>query len=339
MGTSWGLQDRRPGLLVRTASHPSFIIVIKPVLREGLALQAVFKCGTCGEKYEFGLRECPSCHAVNPLLRAGDVKPPTPVLNKKGPRLGWLRSGPERAAPTPTVRCATARSCRSRPPFRRRAIGASLRGTQDRPRLGSDAQWWYVHVSGDLPIFALAGHVLEWERVGAEANHVVVRPVETAWTPGLRSRLAADQRIFKVRGYGPRAAGTTSIEAKSSLVQQSEEINRLASQVDRPHAWADIASCWGNKALQLPIKKAFGQIGCGYRINWLVPAREPGLARGSSSRWSSTRSPAVPRPEESSRSTRMTTSCRTSERQLQPSMARGARVAGTSTIAMTHRCA
>ena len=146
-----------------------------------------------------------------------------------------------------------------------------LLGTVDRPRLGDSGQWWFVHIGGDIPTCHLMGRVLDWERVGIEAKHVIIRPAETDWTRQMRQHLDAEHRAFKIKNFGPRPQGSTSIERLDSLLEQTVEIQRLASQVDKPHAWADVASCWHIKGLRRPIQQAFAQIGWD-RINWLVHA-------------------------------------------------------------------
>jgi hypothetical protein len=96
-------------------------------------------------------------------------------------------------------------------------------------------------------------------------------PVDTDWIRWLRGELEAHGRAFKIKGFGPRPVGSTSIERLASLVEQTKEIQRLASDVDKSHAWADIASCWHIRGLRRPIQQAFTQIGW-HRIDWLVHA-------------------------------------------------------------------
>lgn len=222
---------------------------------------------SCGNRFPVDVSVCPECGRANELLaiKRRDERP------TMAPKRHWKGS---RAGNRPQRRTQPRSSVQRKPVDFPERLEATLSMQQQVWWLTSAEGRWRIHPRcDDYPPHLLVDRRLYWRRLHIEAHHVQAEPVPSQEVKAIRARHLEELRKRNLALIGPRAPGTTSIEQKRAIADRAREIDRLASEVDLPPAWADIASCWHLASLRAPIEAALASIGW-ERIWWLLTTTE-----------------------------------------------------------------
>lgn len=230
------------------------------------------RCDKCKTVYDFAQPRCTWCGRPTPGHAPARQSPPaiTPKQRSRNQQQRSIHSRPQSIGSG------------GRPPKDRSkadgpaAFPAQFVGTlsisANGQSLSDGVKSWRVHVVSDVPAQFLVGHRTTWHRNDVEGHVVLVTPAPCAWLSLVRQRVEEAQARFLREKTGPRAEGSSSIERQRGLVKQAQEIERL-TKVNKPEAWAEIASCWRLSSLRPAVNAALASIGWD-KISWLVHATD-----------------------------------------------------------------